>query len=43
MPGPLGLPWSTFAAILVIFASIAASIVWALVSSSRDDGGTPDE
>ncbi len=43
MPGPLGLPWSTFAALLVILASIVASIVWALLCSSRDDGETPDE
>ena len=43
MPGPLGLPWSTFAALLVILASIVASIVWALLWSSRGDGGTPDE
>ncbi len=43
MPGPLGLPWSTFAALLVILASIVASIVWALRGSSGDDGETPDE
>ncbi len=44
MPGPFGFPWSTFAAVLVIAASIVFSIVWALLSSDHDDpdeGGTP--
>ncbi len=31
MPGPLGLPWPTFSAFLVVAASVVLSIVWAAV------------
>lgn len=31
MPGPLGLPWPTFSALLVVVASIVVSVVWAVV------------
>ncbi len=40
MAGPLGLPWSTFAALLVIAASIVIAIVWA---GARGSGGRHDD
>ena len=40
MTGPLGLPWPTFAAFLVIAASIAIAIVWAAAQGS---GGRHDD
>jgi hypothetical protein len=37
--GPLGLPWSTFGALLVVAASIVISIAWALSGTHPDGGG----
>ena len=42
MTGPLGLPWPTFAAFLVVAASVALSIVWSILAG-RGDGGANDE
>lgn len=36
MPGPLGFTWGTFAAVLVIVASIVIAIVFATRPSGRD-------
>jgi len=35
--GPLGLPWPTFSAIIVILLSIVFAVVWA-IATGRDDG-----
>lgn len=40
MSGPLGFPWPTFAAFLVVAASLALSILWALLGRG---GGSEDE
>ncbi|MBD3348714.1 MAG: hypothetical protein GF400_05920 [Candidatus Eisenbacteria bacterium] len=40
MTGPLGLPWSTFSAFVVIGASIVISIVWAVASGGGGNGGS---
>ena len=37
--GPFALPWLTFSALLVVAASIAVSIVWAIWFSGSDGGG----
>jgi len=37
--GPFGLPWLTFSALLVVAASIATSIAWAVWFSGSDGGG----
>jgi len=39
--GPFGLPWLTFGALLVVAASIAISIAWAVWFSGS--GGGSDE
>jgi hypothetical protein len=36
--GPFGLPWLTFSALLVVVASIAISIAWAVWFSGSDGG-----
>lgn len=38
--GPLGLPWGTFTAFLVVAASIVASIIWAACGGGERRGGT---
>jgi hypothetical protein len=43
MPGPLGFPWGTFAALLVLAGSIIAAIVYALVTGRSSGGGDSDE
>jgi hypothetical protein len=45
MVRPLGLPWATFAALLVILASVLLSTIWAAIAMRRDrrGGGTADE
>ena len=42
MPGPLGFPWPTFAALVVVAASVALSIVWSVLTGRRG-GGPGDE
>ena len=37
--GPFALPWRTFSALLVVVASIAISIVWAVWFSRFRGGG----
>ncbi len=37
--GPFGLPWLTFSALLVVVASIAIAITWAVWFSGSDGGG----
>ena len=37
--GPFGLPWLTFSALLVVAASIAIAIVWAIWFSGAGGGG----
>jgi hypothetical protein len=39
MGGPLGFAWPTFAAFLVIAASVVVAVVWALASGRRGEGG----
>lgn len=36
MTGPLGLPWLTFAAVLVALAAIVAALIWALFAKLKD-------
>mgnify|MGYP006294017859 CR=1 FL=1 len=36
MSGPMGIPWSTFGAFLVVVGSIVLAIVWALRSGDGD-------
>jgi hypothetical protein len=43
MPGPLGFPWGTFAALLVLGGSVVAAIVYAVVSGRSSAGGDRDE
>ena len=44
MAGPLGLPWATFAALLVVIASVALAVIWSVVTGRRDDSkGGRDE
>ena len=33
---PYGLPWSTFAAIIVTAVSIVISVIWAVVDARKD-------
>ena len=37
--GPFHIPWSTFAAVLVILFSALVAIAWALWDKSRDGKG----
>jgi hypothetical protein len=39
MVRPLGLPWATFAALLLIFASVLLSVIWAALGMRRDRSG----
>jgi hypothetical protein len=41
MEGPMGLPWSTLAALVVVAGSIVVAVVWAFIT--RDGGGRGDE
>jgi len=37
MPGPFGFPWSTFAAAIVIAASVVIAVVFALKATGKED------
>jgi hypothetical protein len=39
LPGPFGLPWSTFSAIIVVVLSIALAVVWAIAAGGDGKGG----
>jgi len=39
MAGPLGFPWSTFAALVVVVASVVLAVVYALVTGRGRRGG----
>lgn len=39
MSGPLGLPWPTFSALIVVLVSVAVAVAWALAAGRRDDPG----
>jgi len=43
MSGPLGFPWGTFAALIVLVGSIATALVYALVTGRSSRGGHDDE
>ena len=43
MAGPLGLPWSTFAALVVVVASVVLAVVYALVTGRARGRGGDDE
>lgn len=43
MPGPLGFPWGTFVALIVIAGSIVTALVYALVTGRSSRGGGNDE
>jgi hypothetical protein len=42
MTAALGLPWSTFSALLVVVGSVVVAVVWA-VAAGNGDGGDVDE
>lgn len=35
--GPFHTPWLTFTALIVTFASVVFSIIWAIISSKKDE------
>jgi hypothetical protein len=43
MPGPLGFPWGTFAALLVLGGSVVAAVVYAVVTGRSTGRGDRDE
>lgn len=43
MPGPLGFPWGTFTALLVLAGSVVTAIVYALVTGRSSGAGDDDE
>jgi hypothetical protein len=43
MPGPLGFPWGTFAALIVLAGSVVAAVVYAAATGRSSDKGDGDE
>lgn len=43
MSGPLGFPWGTFAALLVVAGSVAAAVVYAAMTGRSPGRGDGDE
>lgn len=43
MSGPLGFPWGTFAALIVLVGSVVAAIVYAAVTGRSSGKGDGDE
>jgi hypothetical protein len=43
MPGPLGFPWGTFAALIVLAGSVVAAIVYAVAAGRSSGKGDGDE